>query len=88
MNRDFENLAARAAPAIFVVLWSTGFIGTKYVLHHAEPLTYLAIRMALVVGLMAIIVAIARPQWPDRAGVVHSGMVACAAAVFLVNRRG
>ena len=55
MNKNFENLAARAAPAIFVVLWSTGFIGTKYVLRDAEPLTYLAIRMALVVGLMAII---------------------------------
>src|ERR1700731_1600618 len=72
MNRDFEKLAARAAPAIFVVLWSTGFIGTKYVLHNAEPLTYLAIRMAVVVGLMAVIVAIARPPWPDRAGVAHS----------------
>jgi drug/metabolite transporter (DMT)-like permease len=72
MNQDIENLAARAAPAIFVVLWSTGFIGTKYVLNSADPLTYLAIRMALVVGLMAIIVAIARPQWPDRAGIGHS----------------
>src|SRR5882724_10951907 len=72
MNQDVENLAARAAPAIFVVLWSTGFIGTKYVLNNAEPLTYLAIRMALVVGLMAIIVAIARPQWPDRIGAAHS----------------
>src|SRR3954452_23704682 len=72
MTRDFEKLAARAAPAIFVVLWSTGFIGTKYVLHNAEPLTYLAIRMALVVGLMAVIVAIARPPWPDRSGVGHS----------------
>jgi drug/metabolite transporter (DMT)-like permease len=72
MNRDFENLAARAAPAIFVVLWSTGFIGTKYVLHNAEPLTYLAIRMVVVVALMAVIAAIARPQWPDRIGVVHS----------------
>jgi drug/metabolite transporter (DMT)-like permease len=72
MNQEFENLAARAAPAIFVVLWSTGFIGTKYVLNNADPLTYLAIRMALVVGLMAIIVAIARPQWPDRAGIGHS----------------
>ena len=66
MNRDFENLAARAAPAIFVVLWSAGCIGTKYVLNNAEPLTYLAIRMALVVGLMAVIVLIARPRWPDR----------------------
>ena len=72
MNRDFENLAARAAPAVFVVLWSTGFIGTKYVLHNAEPLTYLAIRMVCVVGLMAIIVAVARPRWPDRTGIGHS----------------
>jgi drug/metabolite transporter (DMT)-like permease len=72
MNKDIENLAARAAPAIFVVLWSTGFIATKYVLHNAEPLTYLAIRMAVVVGLMAVIVAIARPRWPDWTGVGHS----------------
>ena len=72
MNRDIEKLAAGAAPAIFVVLWSTGFIATKYVLHSAEPLTYLAIRMVLVVALMAVIAAIARPQWPDRIGIAHS----------------
>src|SRR6478735_11813671 len=74
MNRDAENPAARAAPAIFVVLWSTGFIATKYVVHNAEPLTYLAIRMALVVVLMAVIVAIARPRWPDRIGIAHSAV--------------
>ena len=72
MSRDFEKLAARAAPAIFVVLWSTGFIATKYVLHNAEPLTYLAIRMAVVVVMMAVIVAVARPPWPDRFGIAHS----------------
>src|SRR3954468_4165854 len=72
MNHDFDTLAARAAPAIFVLLWSTGFIATKYVVHNADPLTYLAIRMALVVGLMAIIAAIARPRWPDRVGIAHS----------------
>jgi drug/metabolite transporter (DMT)-like permease len=72
MNREFEQFAARAAPAIFVVLWSTGFVATKYVLNSAEPLTYLAIRMACVVGLMAIIVAIARPKWPDSTGIGHS----------------
>jgi drug/metabolite transporter (DMT)-like permease len=72
MSKDFEDLAARAAPAIFVVLWSTGFVATKYVLHNAEPLTYLSIRMALVVGLMAVIVAIARPPWPDSKGIGHS----------------
>jgi drug/metabolite transporter (DMT)-like permease len=72
MNRDIENLAARAAPAIFVVLWSTGFVATKYAVHNAEPLTYLAIRMVLVMALMAVIAAIARPQWPDRVGMAHS----------------
>lgn len=74
MNHDLENLAARAAPAVFVVLWSTGFIATKYVLNSAEPLTYLAIRMAIVVGLMAVIAAIARPRWPDRIGIAHSAV--------------
>ena len=74
MNLDFEKFAARAAPAIFVVLWSTGFVATKYVVHNADPLTYLAIRMALVVVLMAVIVAIARPRWPDRIGIAHSAV--------------
>src|ERR1043165_4833817 len=72
MSHDLQNLAARAAPAIFVVLWSTGFIGTKYVINNADPLTYLAIRMALVGVLMAAIAAIARPKWPDRIGIFHS----------------
>src|SRR5436305_4917354 len=72
MQHDAEKIAARTAPALFVVLWSTGFIATKFVLRGAQPFTYLAIRMAIVVGLMAVIAAIARPRWPDRAGVIHS----------------
>jgi drug/metabolite transporter (DMT)-like permease len=74
MNYNQEGLAARAAPVIFVVLWSTGFIATKYVVNNADPLTYLAIRMAIVVSLMAVIAAIARPEWPDRAGIFHSAV--------------
>lgn len=72
MSSDFDKFAARAAPAVFVLLWSTGFVGTKYVINNADPLTYLAIRMVLVVALMAIIVAIARPAWPNRAEIGHS----------------
>lgn len=72
MNRDLESLIGRAAPIVFVALWSTGFIGNKYVLTGAEPLTYLAIRMLLAVSLMAAIVAWVRPAWPDRAGIGHS----------------
>jgi drug/metabolite transporter (DMT)-like permease len=72
MKQDFGKFAAAAAPAIFVLLWSTGFIATKYVLRDADPLTYLAIRMAIVVVLMAIICAIARPIWPNRTEIGHS----------------
>src|SRR5260221_14109776 len=72
INLNLENLAARAAPVIFVVLWSTGFVATKYVLHNVEPLTYLTIRMAVVIGLMAVIVLIARQKWPDGMCMPHT----------------
>jgi len=70
----FESIAARAAPAVFVVLWSTGFIGTKYVLEGAEPLTYLAVRMVLAALLMGAIAVIYRPKWPKGADVIHSAI--------------
>ena len=72
MNKDFDQLAARAAPAVFVVLWSTGFVATKYALSGAEPLTYLAVRMAMVVSILAVIAALVRPRWPNRIGIAHS----------------
>lgn len=72
MKRDPAEVMARAAPLVFVVLWSTGFIGTKYVLVGAEPLTYLTVRMVMVVSIMAAVVALVRPAWPDRAGIAHS----------------
>ena len=72
MSKDFDQLAARAAPAVFVVLWSTGFIGTKYVLHGAEPLTYLTVRMAIVVAILTVVAIVVRPRWPNRIGIAHS----------------
>ena len=72
MNHNQEALTARAAPILFVLLWSTGFIGTKFVINNADPLTYLAIRMALVVVLMGIICAVVRPVWPNRVEIGHS----------------
>ena len=74
MTADFDRFAARAAPMIFVVLWSTGFVATKYVSRDADPLTFLAIRMAVVVVLMAIICAIVRPAWPNGREIAHSAV--------------
>ncbi len=72
MTDRFDNFAARAAPALFVLLWSTGFIGTKYALEGAEPFTMQTVRMTLVVILLGIFAAVTRPAWPDRTGVLHS----------------
>ena len=52
---------------VFVVLWSTGFIGAKYGLPYAEPLTFLSIRFAAVVALMSGWVLVTRAVWPDPA---------------------
>ncbi len=55
-----------AIPPLFVVLWSTGFIGAKLGLPHAEPLTFLALRFAIVAGVMAcwaILIAVKWPSW-------------------------
>ena len=57
---------------MFVLLWSTGFIGTKYALEGAEPFTMQTLRMTLVVILLGVFAAITRPAWPNRAGVLHS----------------
>ena len=52
----------RYIPFIFVVLWSTGFIGAKYGLPYAEPFTMLMWRMAIVVPLfICVVIILKRP---------------------------
>jgi drug/metabolite transporter (DMT)-like permease len=70
--RSLEDLAVFAAPAVFVVLWSSGFIGTKLGLPYAEPMTFLSLRMISVLALLALLVIVTRPPWPKRAGVLHN----------------
>ena len=71
-DNGFAQFAARVAPGLFVLMWSTGFIGTKYALSGAEPLTYLAVRMVLVVALMAAIALIGRARWLTVTEIGHS----------------
>ncbi len=51
-------------PLLFVVLWSTGFIGAKLGLPDAEPLTLLSLRYAAVLVLMGAVATITRAPWP------------------------
>ena len=54
----------RFYPLLFVFLWSTGFIGAKYGLPYAEPLSFLLTRYGLVIALMLLIAFITRAPWP------------------------
>jgi len=67
-----SRLAVAAAPVVFVVLWSTGFIGARYGLPYIEPMTFLGIRMTCVVAIMLVIAAASRARWPDLHEVGHS----------------
>jgi drug/metabolite transporter (DMT)-like permease len=60
------------APAVFVLLWSTGFVGAKYGLPDAEPFTFLALRLLIAAGLLAV-AALATRTRIDRA---HAGRAA------------
>lgn len=60
------QLAITTAPVVFVLLWSTGFIGARYGLPYIEPLTFLAVRMVFVIVLMAAIALIGGARFPSR----------------------
>lgn len=53
-----------AAPALFVILWSTGFIGGRFGLPYAEPLTFLLWRFGLVTLLLLALTLAMRVPWP------------------------
>ncbi|WP_366656542.1 DMT family transporter [Fodinicurvata sp. EGI_FJ10296] len=62
-------------PAVFVFLWSTGFIGAKYGLPYAEPFTFLTLRLALVLAGFAAFAALTATRWPSAAGFGHAMVV-------------
>lgn len=59
-----DSVFVRAMPALFVVLWSSGFIVSKLGAQYATPLTFLAWRYALTLLLLLPIIWIAGARWP------------------------
>lgn len=57
----------RFAPALFVFLWSTGFIGSRLGVPYAEPFTFLLWRFAIAAILLLLVCAVARTRWPRTA---------------------
>jgi drug/metabolite transporter (DMT)-like permease len=67
---------ARLAPALFVLLWSTGFVGAKYGLPYADPFVFLSVRILLAAALLFALAKLMK--MPIRIGstaVVRSGLI-------------
>ncbi len=59
---DFQARLVRWVPLLFVLLWSTGFIGAKYGLPYIEPFYLLFIRMLLTLVVFALLMRVFRAR--------------------------
>jgi drug/metabolite transporter (DMT)-like permease len=66
------RLAIAAAPVLFVLLWSTGFIGARYGLPYIEPMTFLGVRMLFVVIILGAFAVMSGARWPSHSDIAHS----------------
>lgn len=62
------RLLITLSPAIFVLLWSTGFIGSKLGAPYIEPFVFLSVRFLIVLPILLCLALARRSAWPRRAG--------------------
>ncbi len=66
----------RFAPALFVLLWSTGFVGAKYGLPYADPFIFLSVRILIAAVLLFALARILKmPVGIGRQAVARSGLI-------------
>jgi drug/metabolite transporter (DMT)-like permease len=66
----------RFAPALFVLLWSTGFVGAKYGLPYADPFVFLSVRILLAALLLfALTRALRMPVRIGQGAIARSGLI-------------
>ena len=74
-NSSISNGAYKyTAPALFVWLWSTGFIGAKYGLPYAEPFTLLLYRMLITLICLGLLAWWMKPKWPSPKLALHTAV--------------
>lgn len=87
-------MLTRIAPYVFVVLWASGFIGSKLGSADAEPFTFLAVRFLIVLAILvplAMITASRTRNWAERGHAIVAGMLihgAYLGGVFWAIRHG
>lgn len=63
---------AQATPILFVLLWSTGFVGARMGAPYSEPMTFLALRFSLVLAILLPISLMLRAKWPSPVQAFHA----------------
>jgi drug/metabolite transporter (DMT)-like permease len=64
------------APAVFVVLWASGFVVARLVVPFADPFAFLVLRYALASAVLGLAALALRAPWPRGATAWRSGLVA------------
>lgn len=70
-------MAVRLYPALFVLLWATGFIGARYAMPNAEPFTFLTVRFLLAALVLFILILPAGIRWPGPRKALHAAFTGC-----------
>ena len=68
-------MLARLAPALFVLLWSTGWVVAKYAAFFADPLTFLVLRYSLAILLFIGFCLVTGARWPRSLKVIGHAIV-------------
>ena len=68
-----NKLFLASIPAVFVLLWSTGWVVARYAAPHADPLTFLSVRYIAAFVCIAIFALVVRAPWPkNRSALIHT----------------
>jgi drug/metabolite transporter (DMT)-like permease len=70
-------MPVRFFPAVFVILWATGFIGARYAMPYMEPFLFLTVRFLLAGAILGIWVVPAGNHWPNKRGAMHAIIAGC-----------
>ena len=62
-------------PFVFVILWSSGFVGARLGVEYAEPATLLSLRMVANVALFLVLIAILKRRIPRGRAFFHACVV-------------
>jgi drug/metabolite transporter (DMT)-like permease len=70
-------MSVRYFPALFVILWATGFIGARYAMPYMEPFLFLTARFVIAGAILGIWVVLAGSHWPNKRGAMHAIVAGC-----------